>query len=74
MTNPIQRHVRIVNKPRWKCPICDSTTVQVSYPTWYRESSDYEREFVETDDEAQPLWWYCELCDESGSGRPEENT
>jgi hypothetical protein len=58
--------------PRWQCPNCGSTDVQVSYPTWYHETSDFERTFVETDDEAEPLWWYCEACDESESGRPEE--
>jgi len=29
-----------VSGSRWKCPKCGSTHVQVSLPTWYRETSD----------------------------------
>jgi ribosomal protein L37AE/L43A len=60
-------------KSIWKCPSCGSTDIQVSYPTWYRQSA-HELKFVETDDAAEILWWYCAHCDESDYGRPEENT
>jgi hypothetical protein len=59
--------------PRWRCPACKGTNVQVSYPTWYREKADYTLEKLETDQEAEILWWYCNDCDETDCGEPEEN-
>ncbi len=65
-------------KPRWKCPCCESTNVQISFPTWYHETvtgkdqAGADLEFVETDAEADILWWYCENCEESDSGSPVE--
>ena len=55
---------------RWKCPRCGSTKVQISKPTWYYETRYLEMKMVETDHEAQILWWYCLNCDESDSGEP----
>lgn len=57
---------------RWKCPECGSHDVQISLPTWYREKTDGQLEFVETDAEADVMWWYCPDCDESGMGQPDE--
>lgn len=58
--------------PRWQCPKCDGTNVQISMPTWYTETTDYELTFVEPDVEAEVLWWYCMDCDETDSGEPAE--
>jgi hypothetical protein len=61
---------------RWRCPHCKSLHVQVSFPTWYHESinvgGDTDLLFVETDAEADISWWYCEDCDESDDGQPED--
>ena len=56
---------------RWKCPKCGSTHVQVSLPTWYRETSDGTLVMVNTDGEASVQFWYCEECEESSSGEPD---
>lgn len=58
--------------PRWCCPSCKSLRVQISLPTWYRESSDFSLTFVQTDSDADPLYWYCESCEETGTGAPDE--
>ena len=55
----------------WKCPECGSTHVQVSLPTWYRETSGGALVMVNPDGEASVQYWYCEECDESSSGEPE---
>jgi rubrerythrin len=60
-------------RPRWKCPSCGSTNVQISLPTWYRETDDYALEMVDTDSEADISYWFCEDCDSSESGEPDEN-
>lgn len=56
---------------RWVCPDCRSE-VQISLPTWYIERQDGTLEFVETDDEADALYWYCPKCDISCQGQPAE--
>lgn len=56
---------------RWVCTDCRSE-VQISLPTWYIERLDGTLEFVETDDEADALYWYCPKCDVSYQGQPEE--
>ena len=56
-------------RPRWQCPECGSTNVQIALPAWCRETAD-GLEFVDTDEEADPLWWICEDCDEAGQGAP----
>lgn len=61
-------------KNRWRCPQCKGTNVQVSLPTWYIETEDYDLNFVETDGEADIMWFYCPDCDCSEHGEPEENT
>ena len=55
---------------RWKCPRCGSTHVEVSLPTWYRETSSGVLTMVNTDEEADVLYWHCEACEEGGSGEP----
>ena len=55
---------------RWKCPKCGSTDVQVSLPTWYRETSGGTLVMVNTDGEAEVQYWHCETCEEGGSGEP----
>lgn len=61
---------------RWRCPCCKSLNVQVSLPTWYHESrlpsGMTELHFVETDSEADISWWFCEDCEETDSGQPED--
>jgi hypothetical protein len=56
--------------PKWRCPACKSTHVQISLPTWYHETTD-ELVFVETDAEADIKWFYCADCDYSVDGEPE---
>jgi hypothetical protein len=56
---------------RWKCPKCGSENVQVAIPTWYRESSDGTLTFVNTDEEADPLYWVCDDCEETGHHEPD---
>lgn len=57
---------------RWCCPACKSRNVQISLPHWFYESQDNELIPVEVDGEADISWWYCEDCDETDSGSPEE--
>jgi len=57
---------------RWACPECQSHNVEISLPTWYRETPGYSLTFVNTDSEADPLYWYCNDCCESGTGSPDE--
>jgi hypothetical protein len=61
---------------RWRCPCCKSLNVQVNLPTWYHEarlpSGMTDLVFVETDGEADISWWYCEDCEETDSGNPED--
>ena len=59
-----------VSDSRWKCPRCGSTDVQVSLPTWYRETSGGTLVLVNTDGEAEVQYWHCEACEEGGSGEP----
>ena len=60
-----------VSGSRWKCPKCGSTHVQVSLPTWYRETTEGTLLMVNTDGEASVQFWYCEECEESSSGEPD---
>jgi hypothetical protein len=64
--------VHFVN--RWRCPKCKSRNVQVSLPTWYYESMTHDMVPVEVDSEADISWWYCEDCEETDSGAPEDMT
>jgi hypothetical protein len=59
---------------RWRCPCCKSRNVQVSLPTWYRESMTHDLQFVDTDAEADIAWWYCDDCGETDSGIPDDMT
>lgn len=60
------------SKPRWKCPHCGSTAVQVCYDSWYYERDNFK---------LRPLWpgeggvryWLCENCDTTDCGAPKEN-
>lgn len=63
-----------MSDPRWKCPKCGGTNVQVCYPAWFKESSDYELVHVDTDTEADIRSWWCEACNEGGPGKPEEHS
>jgi len=55
---------------RWKCPSCGSKNVQVSLPTWYKETSAGELIFVNTDEEASVQFWYCADCKSTGEDEP----
>lgn len=57
---------------RWRCPCCKSRNVQISLPAWYYETIDHDLVFSETDGDADISWWYCDDCDESGDGQPED--
>lgn len=56
--------------PRWACPECRGTNVQISLPAWHTETADLELKYVETDDGAEALWWWCEDCQDSQGGQP----
>jgi rubrerythrin len=58
---------------RWKCPLCGSKKIQVGLPAWHYESKNHSLEYIETDVEADIMWWFCESCGESAGGCPEEN-
>ena len=60
----------VLEGSRWKCPKCGSTHVQVALPTWYRETSGGTLQLVNTDEEAEVQYWYCEACEGGGSGEP----
>jgi hypothetical protein len=57
---------------RWKCPQCSSKNVQIGLPAWHTETTDMVLTYVETDSEADIMWWYCADCGESDSGHPAE--
>jgi hypothetical protein len=59
-------------KPRWRCPKCHGTEVQISLPAWFEESTDHELRHVGTDDEADVMAWWCPECNGGGAGEPEE--
>lgn len=61
-----------MNDSRWECPKCGSTNVQISLPAWHTETKEGGLTYLETDYEADVMWWYCPDCDESGSGYPSE--
>ena len=56
-------------RPRWECPECGSRNVQIALPAWYRETAN-GLSFVDTDEGADPLWWYCVDCERSDTGKP----
>jgi hypothetical protein len=69
---PVRQHAApaALDDSRWKCPKCGSTAVQVSLPTWYRETSGGTLKLINTDEEAEVQYWHCEACEEGGSGEP----
>lgn len=60
-----------MSDPKWKCPLCGDTNVQISLPAWHTETEDGELTYVETDTEAEVKYWYCEKCNESDFGEPD---
>ena len=56
--------------PRWACPRCHGTDVQVLLPAWHYETRGHHLTTVQTDEGAAVMAWYCEDCVESDSGRP----
>lgn len=66
-----QQTTNLPENPRWKCPECGSLKVQIGLPAWHYEGRD-SLVYVETDAEADIMWWYCEDCQETDSGQPEE--
>lgn len=57
---------------RWQCPACHGRNVQISLPARHIENTDFTIKYIETDIEAEILWWYCPDCNESDTGQPEE--
>jgi hypothetical protein len=57
---------------RWKCRECGSYAVQISLPAWYFETTSFELTFMDTDSEAEPMYWHCTDCEEGGRGLPDE--
>jgi hypothetical protein len=63
---------------RWQCRRCGGRHVQVTLPYWYREvippdTDEYRAGCLESlgaDEDADPLWWLCEDCEQSGEGAP----
>lgn len=55
---------------RWGCPDCGSRDVEVAYPAWYREGKDLALKPTSVDSEAEPLYWACNNCFNSGRGEP----
>ena len=55
--------------PRWACPLCHGTDVQVLMQSWYRETRGYNLTAV-GDPEGDILRWSCEDCDENAEGKP----
>lgn len=55
---------------RWRCPKCSSDKVQIALPTYYRETVDFDLEFQDTATDGEILYWYCEECGGSDSGKP----
>jgi hypothetical protein len=60
-------------KSKWKCPCCASENVQISLPVWFTETQTGELTQVEIDAEADPRYWCCEDCDETGDGEPDRS-
>lgn len=56
--------------PRWQCPHCKSVKVQIGLPAWHTET-DGRLTYVETDTEADVMWWYCPECNSSDTGEPD---
>lgn len=60
------------SSPRWKCYNCGSTDVEVQYGVWYTETKDYT--LTEIGGEMSGVeYHYCNGCEESFSGTPDEN-
>lgn len=59
---------------RWKCPKCGSDNVEVCYPAWFKESTDFDLTFVEADTEADIRAWYCPDCNDSDEGEPDKSS
>lgn len=57
---------------RWLCPRCGGDNVDISLPTWYRETTEHELIMVETTLDAEISWWYCGDCKMSDTGAPNE--
>lgn len=59
---------------RWQCRKCGSLHVQVAMPAWYRQTMAGAMTYVDTDELAYPVYWYCETCQESDEGQPIDRT
>jgi hypothetical protein len=60
-----------MSNPKWKCPNCGSTDVQISLPAWHTETADGTLTYVETDSEADVQGWYCDACNDADHGEPD---
>jgi Zn finger protein HypA/HybF involved in hydrogenase expression len=58
------------NRSKWACPHCGSQNVQISLPTWYTESADFTLTLVDTNTEAEVLWYWCPDCEQTDDGEP----
>ena len=60
------------SQSRWKCPHCGSEDIQIALPVWFREYADGELRQVDNgiDGEADPLYWACGDCGETGQHEP----
>lgn len=54
---------------KWKCPKCGSLEVQISLPAWHTED-EYGLSYIQTDEDAEVLYWLCNACEEAGEGEP----
>jgi rubredoxin len=55
---------------KWKCPKCGSLEVQIALPAWHNEGVGHNLTYIQTDEDAEPLYWFCRACEESGDGEP----
>lgn len=64
--------------PRWACPECGSTKVQISLPAWHTEEIGGHIAYVESDEEAEVMAWACVddegECLDSGIDQPVDLT
>jgi hypothetical protein len=56
--------------PRWRCPKCGSTDVEISLPVWFVETQDLHLQQRDIDGEADPLWWFSNHCEATDTDTP----
>jgi len=52
------------------CPKCRSDNLSLAFPAWAKERADGSLDFIQLDDDSDPLYWICDDCEETGNGEP----